>query len=146
MSNAQFWSGDIKRYGKVFSNFEDGRIAAIHSKDIASVAVHALTKPGHDGKIYPLTGPEALTVREQVSILAKAIEQSIAVVSIGDDTARDVMVRSGMPTYLIEALLPFSPAIRSGAASQVMSTVEEVTGKRPRTFVEWAHENVALFR
>jgi uncharacterized protein YbjT (DUF2867 family) len=145
MSNAQFWNGDIKRYGKVFSNFEEGRIAAIHPKDIASVAVHALTTSGHDGKIYPLTGPEALTIREQVSLLAKAINKSIEVVPIGDDDARNVMVRSGMPSYLLEALLPFSPAIRSGAASQVLGTVEEVTGKKPRTFVEWAHENATLF-
>ena len=107
MSNALWWSGTIKRQGKVFSNFGDGKLPVIHPRDIAAVAVRALTSAGHEGKIHPLTGPRALGVGEQVQILAAALGKPIEYVPVTDDVARQVMLDAGMPAYLIEALLPF---------------------------------------
>ncbi len=51
----------IAAKGAMFLPMADARIASIDVGDIAEVAVTVLTKPGHEGKIYPLTGPEALT-------------------------------------------------------------------------------------
>ena len=47
MSNALNWRDSIKGRGKVFSNYGDGKVAYIHPRDIAAVAVRALTEPGH---------------------------------------------------------------------------------------------------
>ena len=77
MSNALFWKGTIKGLGKVFSNYGDGKTTPIHPRDIAAVAVRALTSPGHEGKAYPLTGPQAISVAEQVRILSEAIGKPI---------------------------------------------------------------------
>ncbi|HLJ88101.1 MAG TPA: NAD(P)H-binding protein, partial [Candidatus Angelobacter sp.] len=62
MSNAMMWRDPVRNQGKVFSNFADGKSPAIHPKDIAAVAVQALTTSGHEGKAYPLTGPEAFSI------------------------------------------------------------------------------------
>lgn len=56
------------------------------------------------------------------------------------------MQRSGMPAYLIAALLPFGAVVRSGKAAEVLGTVQQVTGRAPLTFAEWARENAAAFR
>jgi uncharacterized protein YbjT (DUF2867 family) len=45
----------------------------IDPADIAAVAVRALTEDSHHGKEYLLTGGEALTVADQVQILAAAL-------------------------------------------------------------------------
>ncbi len=42
----------------------DGRIGWIDTRDIAAVAVAALTQDGHVGKIHELTGPAALSYQE----------------------------------------------------------------------------------
>jgi uncharacterized protein YbjT (DUF2867 family) len=146
MSNALWWSSTIRSQGRVFSNFGDGKLPVVHPRDIAAVAVRALTSPGHEGKAYPLTGPEALSTAEQVRILAAAIGRTIEYVSITDDVAREGMLKAGMPSYLIDALLPFGEIVRSGRAAEVLGTVEEVTGKAPLTFAEWAREHAAEFR
>jgi len=146
MSNALHWRSSIRGEGKVYSNNGDGKLPPVHPRDIAAVAVRALTSDGHEGKVYPLTGPEALSMSEQVKILADAIGRPLEYVSITDDAARTGMEHAGMPAFLIDALIPFAAFIRSGRAAQVLHTVEEVTGRPPLGFSDWARENAAAFR
>jgi (4-alkanoyl-5-oxo-2,5-dihydrofuran-3-yl)methyl phosphate reductase len=145
MSNTLFWASPIKSQGKIFSNYGDGRLTYIHLRDIAAVAVCALTEPGHEGKAYPVTGPEALSVGELVQILADTIGKPIEYVPISDEAAREGMQKAAMPSFLIDALLPFASFVRSGKGAEVLPTVELVTGRRALTFAEWARENAAAF-
>ncbi len=145
MSNALHWRETIRAHGKVFSNYGDGKLPPIHPRDIAAVAVIALTENDHEGKTYLLTGPEALSVGEQVHILSDAIGKRIEYVPITDDAARKGMQQAGMPAALIDALIPFAVFIRSGKAAHVYPTVEEVTGRKAFTFAKWANENAASF-
>ena len=145
MSNARAWSETIRSQGRVFSNFGHGRVPVIHPRDIAAVAALALTSDGHEGKAYPLTGPAALSIHEQVRILASALGKPIEYVPVDDAAALEDMRKSGMPAYLIEALLPFAEVVRSGRAAKVFDTVEELTGRRPLTFADWARQNTAAF-
>jgi len=146
MSNALFWRGSIKSLGKVFSNCGDGKTTPIHPRDIAAVAVRALTAPGHEEKAYPLTGPQAISVAEQVRILSDAIGKPIEYVPITDEVAREQMLKAGIPGPYIDALLPFGAHVRAGKAARVLDTVEQVTGKRPLTFADWAREHADAFR
>jgi uncharacterized protein YbjT (DUF2867 family) len=53
---------NIAAKGAIFLPMEDARIASIDVGDIAEIAARVLTGSGHEGKIYPLTGPQALTM------------------------------------------------------------------------------------
>ena len=146
MSNALHWRESIRVQGKVFSNYGDGKLPSVHPRDIAAVVVRALTSHGHQGKEYSVTGPAALSIGEQVKILSGAIGKPIEYVAVSDDAARRGMEQAGLPASLIDALLPFAGFIRSGKAAQVFKTVEEVTGRRPFTFDDWARENADAFQ
>jgi uncharacterized protein YbjT (DUF2867 family) len=146
MSNALHWRESIRASGKVFSHYGDGKLPPVHPRDIAAVAVRALTSEGHEGKSYTITGPEALTVGEQVRILANAVGKPIEYVPVSDEAIRAGMEKAGLPSPVINALLPFGEFIRSGKAAKVFDTVEEVTRRRPFTFGDWARENAAAFR
>ena len=62
-SNALRWAGTIRGKGMVFSSNADGQSVPIDPFDIAAVAHVALTKPGHEGKSYVLSGPNVMTMR-----------------------------------------------------------------------------------
>ena len=51
----------IAATGSFMLPMADARIASIDVGDLAEVTVLTLTAGGHEGKIYRLTGPEALT-------------------------------------------------------------------------------------
>ena len=145
MSNALNWRDTIKSQGKVFSNYGDGKAAYIHPRDIAAVAVHALTEPGHEGKAYQVTGPEALSVGEVVQLLSEAVGKPIEYVPITDDATREGMQKAGLPAFLIDALLPYASFVRTGKGAEILPTVEEVIGRRPLTFADWAREHATDF-
>jgi (4-alkanoyl-5-oxo-2,5-dihydrofuran-3-yl)methyl phosphate reductase len=146
MSNALNWRDTIKSQGKVFSNYGDGKVAYIHPRDIAAVAVHALTEPGHEGKTYQVTGPEALSVGEVVQLLSEAVGKPIEYVPITDDATREGMQKAGLPAFLIDALLPYASFVRTGKGAEILPTVEEVIGRKPLTFADWAREHATDFR
>jgi len=50
---------------RLYAAIGDAKVSAVDVRDIADVAVAALTKTGHEGKIYDLTGLQALTQRWQ---------------------------------------------------------------------------------
>ena len=58
--------------GAMVLPMEDARIASIDVGDVAEVAATVLTNAGHEGKIYPITGPEALTMAEVAEKLSTA--------------------------------------------------------------------------
>ncbi|WP_165368234.1 SDR family oxidoreductase [Phytoactinopolyspora endophytica] len=66
------------REGVVRAPFAATAVPVIHPADIASVAFTALTEDGHHAKTYELTGPEALTLPEQVRQIGEAIGRDLA--------------------------------------------------------------------
>jgi (4-alkanoyl-5-oxo-2,5-dihydrofuran-3-yl)methyl phosphate reductase len=146
MSNALGWARTAKSQGKVFANYKGGKVPPIHPRDIAAVAVKALTSPGHEGKSYPLTGGEALSMQEQLAILSGIVGKTIEFVPISDDAAREGMLKAGMPPLVVDALVSISGSPREGKVSEPLPTVEQVLGRKPLTWADWARENAAAFR
>src|SRR5260221_7569425 len=95
---------NIAAKGAMFLPMEDARIASIDVGDIAEIAAKVLTGSGHEGKTYPLTGPQALTMTEVAEKLSAAIGKTIRYVNVPPEAARHAQLAAGMPPYLAEAL------------------------------------------
>ncbi len=145
-SNALNWAGTIKAQGMVFHVTGNGKTTPIDPRDIAAVAVAALTTPGHAGKIYALTGPEALTNAEMVGKISKAISKPIQCIDAPEAAARSGMLAEGMPHVVVEAVLELMGLIKNGYGAETTTVVEEVTGRKPRTFDAWLNDHVDAFR
>ena len=138
-TNALMWWGPQIRAGNIIRWPYGG--APIHERDIAAVAVRALTEHGHDRAKYILTGPQALTQIEQVAILADTIGRSLRFEEISPDAAREQM-RTMLPPFIVEVLLEVMATLSSQPAP-VTSTVAEVTGLAARTYRQWAADHAA---
>lgn len=146
MSNALGWAGTIKSQGAVYGTGADGRLSVVDPRDIAAVAVAALTEPGHEGKAYDVTGPQALTNAEQVAIIAEAIGTPIRYVDLPEAAARQAMLDRGMPVEIVDGLLEFVADVRQGGGEQFSDAVQAVTGRPARTFAAWVADNASAFR
>ena len=132
--------------GAFFLPMEEARIASIDVGDIAEVAAKALTEPGHEGKIYPLTGPEALSMAEVAEILSTATGRPIRYVNVAPEEARRAQLAAGVPQYTADALAELFAERRKGKESQVSPVIEGLIGRRARSFSEFAARNAAVFR
>lgn len=145
-SNTLRWAASIKAQGAVFQPLGDAKARPIDERDIAAVAVKALTSPGHEGKEYELTGPEALTAAEQVAKISAAIGRPLRYVDVSEDAAREGMAKAGLPEVFIRALLEAFALIRSGKGEEPSSAIEQLLGRRGRTFDEWLERHVKTFQ
>jgi uncharacterized protein YbjT (DUF2867 family) len=132
--------------GSFFLPMEDARIASIDVSDIAEVAARALTEPGHEGKTYRLTGPEALSMDEVAEKLSAATGKQIRYVNIAPEEARSAQLAAGVPQYTADALAELFAERRRGKESQFWPVIEEILDRPATSFDEFARRNAAIFR
>lgn len=144
MSNALQWRPQLRAGNVVRAPWGGVRIAAIDPYDIAAVAALALTASGHEGQSYRLTGPESLLPADEVRVLAHVLGRDLRFEGQADAEARAEMSRT-MPTEYVDAFFRF---FSDGEYddSRVLPTVEEITGRPPRTFEQWAHAHAEAFQ
>ncbi len=75
--NTLMWAPQIRSGDVVRWPFGQAARSLIHEADIAAVAVAALTRDGHDGKTYTLTGPAVVTQAEQVQAIGAVLHRSL---------------------------------------------------------------------
>jgi uncharacterized protein YbjT (DUF2867 family) len=145
MSGALDYAESIRTEGIVRQPFADRRTAAVHDADIASVAAGVLTSDGHGGKSYTLTGPEVLSPRKMVNAIGAAMGCDIPFIELTVEEANVAWQAAGMPQEFIDFMM-WAYGNTPEVGYTVVPTVEQVTGHPPRTFAQWAAENVAKFR
>jgi uncharacterized protein YbjT (DUF2867 family) len=143
MTNALRWLPQLRAGDTIRLPFADVPIAMIDPADIAAVAVAALTTDRHEGRAYRLTGPESLLPAEQVAILGEAIGRDLRLEAQSNEEAHAEMSAS-MPAEYVQAFFDFFVE-GSVDESTVLPTVEEVLGRPPRRFADWAREHAAAF-
>ena len=135
-----FMAQTIKTEDAFYSASGQARISHVDVRDIAAVAVAALTAPGHEGKIYTLCGPEALTYDDIADELSKALGRDIHHISLPAADMKAGMLAEGMPGAIADRMLDLERYFREDRASSVTDDVLRVTGRAPRRFAEYARE------
>src|ERR687892_652159 len=142
-----FHGPSIKGNNAFYVPLEDAKVSLVDVRDIAAVAVKSLTdEDRHKNKTYLITGPEALSYHQVAEILSNTTGRKINYVNISDEEARAAMKEIGMSDWLINTVSELSEYFRKGKASEISPAVEEVTGKKPISFSEFANDYVDAFK
>ena len=123
-----------------------GEISMVDARDVAAVAVCAVTQGGHERKIYDLTGPRALSFDAVADELSRATGKEISFVHVPPEYARKQLLASGLPRWLVGDMLILCTSVRDGYTTDVSPAVFEVTKRPPREFAAFAHEYAQVFR
>jgi uncharacterized protein YbjT (DUF2867 family) len=149
MQNFVNWfSQTIKKEG-TFWRVGDTRVSFVDVRDIAAVAVQALINNNddrHNSKAYTITGPEALSYYQVAEILSNATGKKIDYVNISKEEARRQLENSVLSDWWINVIVEVFDLYRGGTQAQVSSAVEEVTGRKPITFAQFAKDYAEAFR
>ena len=124
----------------------NGRVSMVDVRDIAAVATKALIETGHAGKVYELTGPEALDNHAVAAHLSSVLGSEIHYVDASSTETRHALQSAGMPTWLVTVLMELYEYSRNGHAAGITETVSSVVGRNPKTFVEFAQDFADCFR
>ena len=140
-----WWIPAIRAEGRVVDATGPGRVPCVDPDDIARVAALTLSQDGHAGHGYIL-GPQALTAREQVEILADVPGQAIEYVDVLPEELARQSIERRIPVELAEAMQNLNELFRAGRAGVLADDIENLTGTAPRTFRDWCERHAGAFR
>ncbi|GAA1555872.1 NAD(P)H-binding protein [Actinomadura kijaniata] len=121
----------------------EGREAFVDAGDIADVAAAALTGDGHAGRVYELTGPEALSFRAAASLISEASGREVRYTPLDRAAFVDLASRQGHPGEIARTIADLMDSVARNAGAPVSGDVERVLGRSPRSFAEYVKEAAA---
>jgi len=139
-----WWSPQIRMSDVVRWPYGAAAWAPIHERDIAAVAVRALTEKRHGGAKYLLTEGQSLTQADQVQTIGAAIGRALRFEEISPETARQQMLAL-MSASAVDMMLD-SWARMTTEPAMITDTVAEIAGAPARTFRQWAIDHAADFQ
>ncbi|TCC60405.1 NAD-dependent epimerase/dehydratase family protein [Kribbella pittospori] len=144
-SNALRWVPAI-RTGQPIPNLTGSGVHAfVDPRDVAAVAAEALLSADCDGQIYTLTGPELLSVPDQVTQVSEVLGRDLAVSDVPLEVAAEQMRAAGMDEAVVSVAIRGAELIRSGGEKTLTADVERVLGRPARSFRGWVESNRAAF-
>jgi uncharacterized protein YbjT (DUF2867 family) len=136
----------IRDRGCFRSAVGDAGISMIDVRDIAEVAVKALTERGHSGNIYVLTGPQALTYFDVARLLSDAIGKPVVYGALTEDEAVRELIENGLPEPVARTRVEVHRSFSTGAFAEVTGNLQTLLHRAPRSFAEFARDYASAFR
>jgi uncharacterized protein YbjT (DUF2867 family) len=140
-----FFAGSIRAQGAFHLPARDARVSHIDLRDVADVIVETLTRPGHEGQAYDLTGPEAITYGEAAARLSRALGKPVTYVDVAPADFKRAMLGYGAPEWLVDGMIDYERLCIEGGAAAVTDTFARLMGKKPRSFDDFARDHRHLF-
>lgn len=135
-------SKDMIVQGVLAAPLGNARVSLVDLRDVAAVAVVALTTERLTSQAVEMTGPAAVTQNELADALAAALGHPVAYQDVSPKAARDLMLQAGAPEWAVDVMAELNTAQARGEAAVVTDAVPNALG-RPAISVEEAMRNLA---
>jgi uncharacterized protein YbjT (DUF2867 family) len=137
-TNALGWA-EQARAGVVRGPYGQAKRSLVHERDVADMAVKALTEDGHGKQRYLVTGPEALAQAEQARLIGEALGKPVRWEEQPRDEAKTQLAPYMGEEFAESALNHWASLVEE--PEPVSPDVARVTGHPARPFADWAREH-----
>ena len=115
----------------------------VDADDIADVAAEVLSKEGHVGELYELTGPRLLTFREAVAEIARASDRNIGFNRVSPEEFKAELAAYGTPADIVWLLDELFVRVLDGRNEYLADGVQRALGREPKDFSVYVRETAA---
>jgi uncharacterized protein YbjT (DUF2867 family) len=124
--------------GQIRLSAGTGAEAWIDSDDVGDVMAAILLDERHTGQTYSLSGPRTLTMAEVADELTTATGRQIHYVDLEPDQHVAELTGFGLSQEDAESVRDLFAVVRNHRSEYLSHGVEEVLGRAPRDFTDWA--------
>lgn len=140
-----FWIQGILAQGKIFLPVGQAKGSFIDARDIAAVAAELLSRTDLENRDFDLTGSEALDHDQVAAILSRETGRSITFQDIPPEAMLAGLLEAKLPRPYAEFLLVILGYFKAGYAERTTDAVEQITGRKPGTFAQYARDHRAAW-
>jgi uncharacterized protein YbjT (DUF2867 family) len=138
-----FWYQAALRQGLLPLPLGTAEVSHVDGDDVAAAAARALLKDEHAGKIYTLTGPEALSGTAVAASLSRVLGRTIQYAPVSSADFASFLKSAGEPDEIVAAEIELFAHWSQGHGSEATNAVAELTGAAPTTLEEFAYREKA---
>ncbi|MCK1712180.1 MULTISPECIES: SDR family oxidoreductase [unclassified Bradyrhizobium] len=126
----------------------DGLVNLIDTRDVADVARAALLDDAHPTaqRAYHLTGPRAVSMAEIAEEISRLLGRTVTYQQRSAAEQREKLLASGLNEFVADLLVGLDRLFHDSALAETTSTVENLTGRAPRSVAGWLSENISKFQ
>ena len=134
------------RDGVILAPSEKGKTSYVDIRNVAEASVVVLENPtAHKGKIYAITGREALTHSQMADIFSQQLSKQVVHISPSVEEYKKKLASFNVPDSLHEFLAVLYSTIAKGQWEEVSNDYTLLTGKNATTFTDFVNENRSIF-
>jgi uncharacterized protein YbjT (DUF2867 family) len=145
MQNTLMAAPTVASEGRIYQPMKESRLGMVDARDIGEVAAKILTQEGHEGKIYTLTGPAAISFHDVAAALSRALGKEVGYIPIPLEKAKGAMLSRGIPEWLADALNDYARAHSEGYSDWTTDEVERLTGLPATPYEKFANDFARAF-
>ena len=131
----------LKSGGDLYTNGARGKWAPVTREDCAEAAAVVLTTPGHNGKIYEITGPELINHQDFAKLITEVTGRRVRAIEVDDATFMSRLLNAGMPETLVKVQASFGVAMRSNSLNIRTDALQILLGRTPESLRDLLVEN-----
>lgn len=129
--------------GRFVANGGEGATAYVTREDCAAAAAAVLTQDGHEGRVYDVTGPDALTLADLAALAGEIGGRDVELVHVDDAAFLAGLRAAGLPDDIAMLVTSFGAATRGGFLADVSSTITDLNGRRPTALADIARATLS---
>ncbi|MDR4490268.1 SDR family oxidoreductase [Candidatus Nitrosocosmicus sp. SS] len=134
----------IRTQGSFYAPAADSKLGFVDARDVATIAVKTLMSYSgtigsqHVNKAYEITGGDMLSYSQAAEILSMEAGKRISYKNVSEEDARKGMRLMKIDDWFVNIVLELFRKIRGGYGSQITATVEQIIGRKPISFGQFA--------
>jgi NAD(P)H dehydrogenase (quinone) len=121
-------ANQARESGVVIASVGDGRVSSASRVDYADAAVAVLTTPGHDGKIYELSGDVAWNYDDLAAAIGTAIGRDVVYKSVTPDEHRALLTSLGLDDGTAAFVVQLDADTKSGYIGETSGELSRLIG------------------
>ena len=138
MQNFQDLSRDlIIEENQISVPAEDSKTSFVDIRDVADVAVKALTDKSLVNKTFKLTGKQLLNMHVVAHLFSEGLNKEINYNNISDERFEKLLRSAGWPAGTIKGTMQLCSHVKSGETSIVSNDIEKILNREPIKFKQF---------
>jgi len=134
------------RSGEIVTSAPDTRVGYVMREDCAAAAAAVIAKPGHENRVYDITGPELVGPRDIAAAAAAVAGVAVDYRELSEAEHVAELVAAGQSEQAARGALGFQSELSSPYLRVVSTAVEELTGRPPMSLRALLERNAERLR
>jgi NAD(P)H dehydrogenase (quinone) len=130
--------------GTIVTSAGDGRVASAPRSDFAAAAAVVLSTPGHEGRVYELSGDVAWSFDELAEVASELLDRKVVHRSVTPNEHRRILLRAKIPKAAAAFVVQLDADIAAGALADATSDLRDLLGRPTTPLVDALRTGLAV--